>query len=90
MKEQDKKQIDAIVELLSDTELSLESFNLDPVMDEDGKVVGMQLSLVSELIDRQDDNKSSLNIIEDYFIDENHTFKEVLEKLVESQEDQEE
>lgn len=90
MKEQDKKQIDAIVELLSDTELSLDSFNLDPVMDEDGKVVGMQLSLVSELIDRQDDNKSSLNIIEDYFIDENHTFKEVLEKLVESQEDQEE
>lgn len=89
MNEQDKKQIEAIVELLSDTELSLESFNLDPVMDENGDIKGMKLTLVNELIDLQEGNDSTLDIIENHLIDEGHTFKDVLEKLVESQNEEE-
>ncbi len=88
MNEQDKKQVDAIVELLSDTEFSLESFDLEPVENEDGEIVSLKFTLVTDLIDLQKDNDSSLAVLENHFIGDKYTFREILEKLtVEQQEE---
>lgn len=88
MNEQAKKQIDAIVELLSDTEFSLESFDLEPVEDENGDVTSLKFTLVTDLLDLQEGSDSSLKVIEDHFIGDNYSFKEVLEKINEAQEDE--
>lgn len=90
MKEQDQKKIDAMVELLGDTELSLESFDLQPVTNDSDEIVGMKLVLVSDLIDKLEENDSALTVIENHFINKDYTFKQVLEKLVDSLDELEE
>lgn len=89
MTENEQKQIEAIVELLSDTEFSLESFNMEPELDEDGNVSRLIFTLESDLFDLREGQDSALTVIEDHFIGEQNTFKEVLEKITVSEEDEE-
>ena len=88
MNEQNQNKVDAMVELLESTELSLESFNLIPVADENDEIVGMKLSLESDLMELEEGNDSALKILEDHFINKKYTFKEILEQLVEQGEEE--
>lgn len=83
--EQNKEQVDAIVELLESTEFSMDAFSLDPVEDENGKITELKFTITSQLLDKKDENKSALQVIEEEFINPDFTFKEALELLLESE-----
>lgn len=83
--EQNKEQVDAIVELLESTEFSMDGFSLDPVEDENGKITELKFTITSQLLDKKDENKSALQVIEEEFINPDFTFKEALELLLESE-----
>lgn len=83
--EQNKEQVDAIVELLESTEFSMDAFSLDPVEDENGKITELKFTITSQLLDKKDENKSALQVIEEEFINPDFTFKEALALLLESE-----
>ena len=85
--EQNKEQVDAIVELLESTEFSMDAFSLDPVEDENGKITELKFTITSQLLDKKDENKSALQVIEEEFINPDFTFKEALELLLESEDE---
>lgn len=85
MTEQEQKQINHIIDLLSDTEFSLDSFTLEPVMDEDGNITRLVFTLTNDLFDLREGEDSALKVLEDHFIGEQATFKDVLEKIQEDQ-----
>lgn len=85
--EKNNEQVEAIVELLEGTEFSMDAFSLDPVEDEDGNIKELKFTITSQLLDKKDENKSALQVIEEEFINPDFTFKEALELLLESEEE---
>ena len=83
--EKNNEQVEAIVELLEGTEFSMDAFSLDPVEDEDGNIKELKFTITSQLLDKKDENKSALQVIEEEFINPDFTFKEALELLLESE-----
>ena len=83
--EKNNEQVEAIVELLEGTEFSMDAFSLDPVEDENGKITELKFTITSQLLDKKDENKSALQVIEEEFINPDFTFKEALELLLESE-----
>ena len=81
------EQVEAIVELLEGTEFSMDAFSLDPVEDENGKITELKFTITSQLLDKKDENKSALQVIEEEFINPDFTFKEALELLLESEDE---
>ena len=81
------EQVEAIVELLEGTEFSMDAFSLDPVEDEDGNIKELKFTITSQLLDKKDENKSALQVIEEEFINPDFTFKEALELLLESEDE---
>lgn len=88
MTEQEQKQIESIVDLLASTEFNLESFDMTPVFDDDGNVERLVFSLTSDLYDLSEGEDSALKVIEDHFIGKHNTFKEVLEKITVTEEEE--
>lgn len=85
--EKNNEQVEAIVELLEGTEFSMDAFSLDPVEDEDGNIKELKFTITSQLLDKKDENKSALQVIEEEFINPDFTFKEALELLLESEDE---
>lgn len=85
--EKNNEQVEAIVELLEGTEFSMDAFSLDPVEDEDGNIKELKFTITSQLLDKKDENKSALQVIEEEFINPEFTFKEALELLLESEDE---
>ena len=85
--EKNNEQVEAIVELLEGTEFSMDAFSLDPVEDEDGNIKELKFTITSQLLDKKEENKSALQVIEEEFINPDFTFKEALELLLESEEE---
>ena len=83
--EKNNEQVEAIVELLEGTEFSMDAFSLDPVEDEDGNIKELKFTITSQLLDKKEENKSALQVIEEEFINPDFTFKEALELLLESE-----
>ena len=83
--EKNNEQVEAIVELLEGTEFSMDAFSLDPVEDENGKITELKFTITSQLLDKKEENKSALQVIEEEFINPDFTFKEALELLLESE-----
>lgn len=67
-----------IINILKETEFALTDFAFEPVSDENGEVTGISVTLVSDLIDLQEDSESALEVIENSFIGENDDFENVL------------
>ena len=65
----------------------MDAFSLDPVEDEDGNIKELKFTITSQLLDKKDENKSALQVIEEEFINPDFTFKEALELLLESEEE---
>ena len=85
--EKNNEKVEAIVELLEGTEFSMDAFSLDPVEDEDGNIKELKFTITSQLLDKKDENKSALQVIEEEFINPDFTFKEALELLLESEDE---
>ena len=85
--EKNNEQVEAIVELLEGTEFSMDAFSLDPVEDEDGNIKELKFTIKIQLLDKKDENKSALQVIEEEFINPDFTFKEALELLLESEDE---
>ena len=65
----------------------MDAFSLDPVEDEDGNIKELKFTITSQLLDKKDENKSALQVIEEEFINPDFTFKEALELLLESEDE---